>query len=95
LRAVGAVQPSPGPDHRREHFVPEVELRQLIAGLLKDSLQLQLKEGTRRVEGMLSRHRAAGAKTEHTKVLASRLEKLRSWHRKAGTLVPLISKFLG
>lgn len=95
LRAVGAIRPSEGWDHRREHFVPETELRQLIAGLLKDSLQVQLKEGTKRVGGMISRHRAARPRSEHDKILSSRLDKLHSWHRKAGLLVPLISKFLG
>jgi DNA-binding transcriptional regulator GbsR (MarR family) len=95
LRSVGAIRPSSGPGRHREHYLPELELRQLIAGLLGDRLQSQLKDGAARVDRMFSRHRTARLKNGHSKVLASRLEKLQSWHRKAGSLVPLISKFLG
>jgi DNA-binding transcriptional regulator GbsR (MarR family) len=96
LRAVGAIRPAEGSDWRREHFVAETELRMLIAGLLKESIQPQLKQGLARVEAMRSRHRSAlGSRNGAGKALHGRLEKLHSWHRKSGTLLPLISKFLG
>jgi DNA-binding transcriptional regulator GbsR (MarR family) len=96
LRAVGAIRPAEGPDWRREHFVAEVELRMLIAGLLRESIQPQLKQGMARVEGMRSRHRSTlSARNGGGKAMQGRLEKLHSWHRKSNALLPLISKFLG
>ena len=96
LHAVGAIRPAEGPDWRREHFVAETELRMLIAGLLKESIQPQLKQGTAHVEAMRVRHRPLSASRNGAgKALQDRLEKLHSWHRKGCALLPLISKFLG
>ncbi len=96
LRSVGAIRPAEGADWRREHFVAETELRMLIAGLLRESIQPQLKAGVGRVETMRSRHRSLlAARNGAGKELQGRLEKLHSWHRKGGTLLPLIAKFLG
>jgi HTH-type transcriptional regulator, glycine betaine synthesis regulator len=96
LREVGAIRPVEAADERREHFVPETELRKLISGFLKESIEPRLKNGASRIETIRSRHRTAlGAKGEQGRLLLGRLEKLQSWHRKGGTLLPLVSKFLG
>ncbi len=96
LREVGAIRPAEGPDWRREHFVAETELRKLISGFLKESIQPQLKRGASRVEALRSRHRAAaGSRNGAGRALQARLDKLRSWHRKGAALLPLVAKFLG
>lgn len=95
LRDVGAIRPSEGSDDRREHFIAETELRTLISGFLKESILPQLQRGSARVEGMKASHRAVLAtKNGEGRLLQSRLEKLHSWHRKGGALLPLIAKFL-
>ena len=96
LRAVGAIHPAEGSDWRREHFVAETELRMLIGGLLRESIQPQLKQGAMRVEAMRTRHRTLlTGRTGTGKALHDRLAKLHSWHRKGGAILPLISKFIG
>ncbi len=96
LREVGAIRPAEGLDWRREHFVAETELRMLISGFLKESIQPQLNRGASRVEALRSRHRAVAASRNGAgKALQHRLDKLRSWHRKGGALLPLVARFLG
>lgn len=96
LRDIGAIRPVDGSDRRREHFAPETELRQLIAGFLKGTVQPNLKNGGARIEAVRTRHKASlSARTEENRAVLSRLEKLQAWHRKAGTLLPVITKVLG
>lgn len=96
LRVVGAIRPAEGADWRREHFVAETELRMLIGGFLRESIQPQLKKGAARLGELGSRHRnLLAAREGDGRELQQRLAKLQSWHRKGGTLLPLVSKFLG
>ncbi len=96
LRAVGAIRPAEGADWRREHFVAETELRPLIGGLLKQSIEPQLKQGLTRVGAIKSRHRTLlGVRNGDGRLLHQRLERLHGWHRRGGALLPLIAKFLG
>ena len=96
LREVGAIHPAEGSDWRREHFVAETEIRALIGGYLKESIQPQLKQGLVRIEQMRSRHRAMlGARDGDSRILLNRLDRLRGWHRKGGAVLPIIAKFLG
>jgi DNA-binding transcriptional regulator GbsR (MarR family) len=96
LRNVGAIRRVDGVDPRREHFVAETELRQLMGGLLKGSIQPHLKSGAARLDGIRVRHRAElSARTEESRLLGNRLDKLQRWHRRGGTLLPIITRFLG
>lgn len=96
LRAVGAIRPTDGPDWRREHFAAETELRMLIGGFLRESIQPQLKRGSLRLGELGKRHRTLLAdRSGSGRVLQQRLAKLQSWHRKGGTLLPLVARFLG
>lgn len=95
LREIGAIKPVDGPDWRREHFEAETELRMLIAGLLKESIQPQINAGSARLEAIGVRHRTMlAARNGEGKKLQGRLAKLQSWHRKGGALLPFVSKFL-
>lgn len=94
LRAVGAIHPAEGPDWRREHFVAEIKLRALISGFLRETIHPQLKRGLDRVNRLRTQHRAQlGAR--HGKILRDRLEQLHGWHRKGGTVLPVVAKLLG
>ena len=96
LREVGAIHPAEGSDWRREHFVAEAELRPLIGGFLRGTIQPQLKQGLDRVERLRSRYRAQLVSHDGDgKALLDRLERLRGWHRKGGTVLPIISRVLG
>ena len=95
LRNIGAIRPAEGPDWRREHFVAETELRQLVRGFLSDSIENRLRQGRVRLDALVSRHGTKLAESEaESRLLAGRLDKLRQWHRKAALMLPLLSNLV-
>ena len=95
LREVGAILPAIATDERREQFVPETELRKLIAGFLRGSIKPHLRSGAKRLDNFKNRHaRALAAERVEGRLLLARLGKLQKWHKRAVAALPLISKFL-
>jgi DNA-binding MarR family transcriptional regulator len=95
LREVGAIRPAPSTDDLREHFVPETELRKLIAGFLNGSIKPHLRSGTKRLGEFKTRHAVAlAADGAEGRLLLTRLGKLHSWHRKGSAVLPIISKLV-
>ena len=83
---------------RRDHFVPETELRALISGFLKEKIQPHLESGAVRIEALGEIIRtmpleASGA--DDLRILKARFEKLGSWQKRARTVAPLIVKLFG
>ena len=96
LREVGAIRPDDTLRGRREHFVPETELRKLFSGFLRGSVEPHLKRGARRLhEFKLAHGSALGAQGETGRLLLARLGKLQGWNRKGSAVLPLLTKFLG
>jgi len=98
LRANGAIKLVYIPGDRRDYFVPETELRALVSGFLREKVQPHLESGSARIEMLeelvRSVERDAG-ETEDTAAIRSRVEKLKSWQKKAKALVPIITKLFG
>ncbi|MEY3775479.1 MAG: hypothetical protein RLZZ129_2259 [Verrucomicrobiota bacterium] len=83
-------------DDRRDRYVPETELRKLIAGFLRGSIMSHLQEGTVRLEEFKVCHAAAlASEGAEGRLLLDRLGKLQTWQRKGKAVLPLISKLLG
>ena len=96
LREVGGILPAPVVPGRREHFVPETELRKLIAGFLDGSFQPHLRRGAKRLDGFKGHHAVAlAAQGGNGRLLLGRLGKLQNWHRKGAVVLPLIAKYIG
>jgi DNA-binding transcriptional regulator GbsR (MarR family) len=96
LREVGAVLPADMAAERRERFVPEMELRKLIAGFLHGSIQPHLQTGTKRLESFKARHvKELALEGEDGHLILERLGKMQNWHKKGAAVLPFISKFLG
>ena len=96
LRSVGAIKPVARTGDRREFFEPVLELRQLVSGFLRERINPQIKEcGVRaralKPEDFSSGPLAVGDRT----TIKNRLDKLRSWQKRAGTVLPIVSKLLG
>ena len=95
LRDIGAIQPSEGGLGRRDHYVPELELRKLIAGFLRGSVEPHARSTAKRLQDYYSQHGSQlEAKPEQGRRLLARFEKLQSWNRKGAEIVPLIARFL-
>jgi DNA-binding transcriptional regulator GbsR (MarR family) len=91
LRTVGAIKPVFRPGFRRDSFVPELELRVLLSGLLRERVLPYLDQGKSKLRE-LDHLDAPATGNEHFR---NRVAKLKSWHRQAGTLLPLLSRFIG
>lgn len=92
LREEGAVRITFVPGDRRDHFEAEVELRILISGFLQQKLTPHLQSESRRLEALETTIQREPA--EKRDVLLSKIKRLRSWHRKANRLLPVITAFL-
>jgi len=98
LRAVGAIKLVYVAGDRRDHFVPETELRALLTGFLKEKIQPHLESGAMRIKALqaLAASPDLGAfPIQEARLLRDRLDKLNSWHKKGKSVVPLITKFFG
>jgi len=110
LRNFGAIRTVYLPGDRRDHFVPETELRTLVGGLLRDRIYPHLDEGRRRLEQVrVQMGEDKGVKVDKKKVqtpeetrvaadlavLKARVEKLESWRKKGALVLPIITRVLG
>lgn len=96
LRSLGAVRTAYVPGDRRDYFEPETELRNLVAGLLRDRIQPHLEQGRRRLERV--RQEVADGhdlSADEAQVLRARVAKLESWRKKGALLLPLVAKVIG
>ena len=94
LRSLGAVQGGGGEDGRRELFAPELGLRKLVGGVLREKVE-PLMNGSgvcmRRLRECA--HRMADASGE--KFYRQRVKQLETWRRQMGLLLPVLKTFLG
>lgn len=98
LRTTGAIKLTYLAGNRRDHFVPETELRALISGFLREKIQPHLESGLLRIEALSAMGRSpafAEGNAEDARVLRKRMEKLRAWHKRGGSLVPIVTKLFG
>ena len=96
LRQLGAVKMTYVAGDRRDHYVAETELKQLVSGFLSGQVLPHLATGEarlerlRQVEKSLDPTRDPGTASVHR----DRLKKLEQWHRRAQSFAPLIGKLL-
>ncbi|MCG8528205.1 MAG: ArsR family transcriptional regulator [Opitutales bacterium] len=92
LRKAGAVKLTFVPGDRREHFQPELSLKKLVAGFLRDQVYPHMESGGERIDHIEEViHQEKGGPS---KIMLERLKSLRSWEKQAKLLLPIIQKFL-
>ncbi len=101
LRSLGAVRKAdgsgeakPGGDSRREQFVPELGLRPLIGGVLREKIEPVLGAGGTRMRRLRDSARQASS-VPGVKFSLERVKQLEAWRRQLGLLLPLVKTFLG
>lgn len=77
---------------RREFFEPELGLRRLASGLIKDRIR-PLAQETRGAVVRL-RRRAATAEARQSDFQLNRIKQLETWHRQLGRVLPVIQTVL-
>ncbi len=96
LRGVGAVRKIYVAGDRRDYFEPETELRNLVAGLLRDRIHPHLELGKQRLERVrLDVAAGEDLDDEEREMLRARVAKLESWRKQGAVILPLLAKVLG
>lgn len=88
LRELGAVCNVDG-EGRRELFEPELRLRQLISGVLREKIEPLVATGVVRLK-KLRLHAESATTKPALNFSIERIRKLESWRRQTGMLLPLV-----
>lgn len=92
LRQSGAIKVVELAGDRREFFEPELGLRRLASGLIKEKIQPLAKETHGAVARLKSHAKAArGVQNEFQ---MERIEQLESWHKQLGRVLPVVQTIL-
>ena len=103
LRSLGAIRSIRGAensglcgargDFRREQFLPEIGLRRLMSGILREKIDPLLGNGGTRMRRLReAAHRKPGG--AGAKFCFERVKRLETWRRQLGLFLPLIRTFL-
>lgn len=93
LRQIGAVKVVYVPGDRRDHYVPEDELKKLVNGFITGQVMPHLTTGQERLARLRELEKESGETL--TPLQRERLRRLGTWHKRARALAPLVEKFIG
>ena len=94
LRALGAVSESNGGGTRRTYYEPEINLKRLVGGFIREQVRPHLESGEAKLEGLARAVKAVEDRAER-RFYAKRLEKLENWFRRGKVMLPLLQRVLG
>ena len=94
LKNLGAVRESEVIAGRRSYYEPDVELKQLVGGFIKEQVRPHLSSGEEKLLN-LRKMVAEMPGDARSDFYAGRLERLVRWSKKARVVLPLLQKFLG
>ena len=94
LRQLGAVRTHYVVGSRKDHFEPELSMRRLVSGFVRDQFTPHLESGASRLDKIetLIREEDSQNLREHA---SARINTLRSWQTRTVKLVPVIMAVLG
>ena len=94
LRQLGAVKMHYVPGSRRDHYQPELSMKRLVRGFIKDQFEPHLLSGSQRLDNIdaFIQDECNEASRAHA---LSRLGTLRSWQLRTRKLIPIIMAVLG
>ena len=94
LRQLGAVKLHYVPGSRRDHYEPELSMKRLVRGFIKDQFEPHLSSGSQRLDAIdaLIDSEADEAVQRHA---MNRLNTLRTWQQRTRKLVPIAMAVLG
>jgi DNA-binding transcriptional regulator GbsR (MarR family) len=94
LRALGAVHEISTGSERRVRFVPELGLRKLIAGILREKVEPFVGERSDLVGRLRECAQAAGDAVD-VRFARGRVEQIEVWRRQMRIVLPLLKTILG
>jgi DNA-binding transcriptional regulator GbsR (MarR family) len=96
LKSLGAVREADGNGgtERRTYYEPAVELKRLVGGFIREQIRPHLDSGKNKIT-RLAETASQVEDPEHRKFLSDRVERLESWMRSGGKVLPVLQKILG
>ena len=94
LKSLGAVREAIGGVDRRTYYEPAIELKRLAGGFIREQIRPHLESGKTKITLLAAAARDVGD-PERRKFLGERVERLETWMRSGGRVLPLLQKILG
>jgi HTH-type transcriptional regulator, glycine betaine synthesis regulator len=94
LRELGAVKEANGNGGRRMLYQPDVDLKRLVGGFIREQVRPHLESGKGKVNELLKVANQEDDK-ELKKFYRVRLQKLEAWMSRGRIVLPLLQKLLG
>jgi HTH-type transcriptional regulator, glycine betaine synthesis regulator len=94
LRELGAVKESPDQNGRRTLYVPDVDLKRLVGGFIREQIRPHLESGKDKATDLRKMANVVDD-LETKKFYLSRIKKLENWMSRGRIVLPLIQKMLG
>lgn len=94
LRELGAVKEAESNGSRRTLYQPDVDLKRLVGGFIREQVRPHLESGKGKV-GRLMKTATQEEDVELRKFYRTRLVKLESWMSRGRIVLPLIQRMLG
>ena len=94
LRQLGAVQTQQVAGSRKDHYRPELSIRRLVGGFVRDQIAVHLQAGAERLDGIALQIEAEPDVASRAHAV-QRIGTLRTWQQRMQALLPIIVAALG
>jgi DNA-binding transcriptional regulator GbsR (MarR family) len=94
LKSLGAVREAEGGAERRTYYEPAVELKRLVGGFIREQIRPHLESGKTKI-GHLAKTTRDIDDPVRREFLSERVERLETWMRSSGRVLPVLQKLLG
>lgn len=94
LRTLGAVREAVGIADRRTYYEPAVELKRLVGGFIREQVRPHLDSGKSKLRHIADTAALTSDPIER-EFYGDRIERLESWMKRGGQVLPILQKMLG
>ena len=94
LKSLGAVREAVGGVERRTYYEPAIELKRLAGGFIREQIRPHLESGKTKIGRLAITTRDIDDPVRR-KFLSERVERLETWMRRGGKVLPVLQKLLG
>lgn len=94
LRTLGAVREAPGNGDRRTYYEPAVDLKKLVGGFIREQVRPHLDSGKTKLRSIAETANLTADPVDR-EFFNDRIERLESWMKRGGQVLPMLQKILG
>lgn len=94
LKSLGAVREAEGGAERRTYYEPAIELKRLAGGFIREQIRPHLESGKSKISNLAMKAQDIDD-PERRQFLSERVERLETWMRSGGRVLPVLQKLLG